>query len=149
MAAEAFTLVDFVRESNMIEGIYREPTKEEIQAHEQLFSQQITVESLREFVRTIAPGCDLRDGPGMDVVIGNHRPPYGGPLIPCLLSDLISDLYGLSAYEAHHRYERLHPFMDGNGRSGRALWLMLMGGIAKVPLGFLHTWYYQSLDYGR
>ena len=39
--------------------------------------------------------------------------------------------------------------MDGNGRSGRVLWLYNMGGIERVPLGFLHTFYYQALDASR
>ena len=51
-----------------------------------------------------------------------------------------------SPFAVHVAYENLHPFMNGNGRSGRALWLWHMGGIEKVPLGFLRTWYYQSLQ---
>ena len=52
----------------------------------------------------------------------------------------------LGACETHVRYELLHPFLDGNGRSGRALWLWLMG---QAPLGFLHTFYYQTLSAAR
>lgn len=28
----------------------------------------------------------------------------------------------------------------------RALWLWVMGGIENAPLGFLHTFYYQTLE---
>ena len=48
----------------------------------------------------------------------------------------------------HLRYETLHPFMDGNGRSGRILWAwqMLHHDIAPgIRLGFLHAFYYQTL----
>ena len=51
------------------------------------------------------------------------------------------------AWALHKHFESLHPFLDGNGRTGRALWLWMMGGIAQVPLGFLHTFYYQTLRY--
>jgi hypothetical protein len=38
---------------------------------------------------------------------------------------------------------RFGPTTDGNGRSGRALWLWCMRG--RAPLGFLHQFYYQTL----
>ena len=63
-----------------------------------------------------------------------------------ILADAVDECS--SAYVLHCRYESLHPFTDGNGRSGRALWLWMMGGIEEAPLGFLHTWYYQSLEAG-
>jgi hypothetical protein len=47
--------------------------------------------------------------------------------------------------EAHVRYETLHPFTDGNGRTGRALWYWMMVGSSRADLGFLHAFYYQTL----
>jgi Fic family protein len=54
----------------------------------------------------------------------------------------------LSPFAAHVRYEHLHPFTDGNGRSGRAIWAwqMLYQGRGEIPLGFLHHFYYQSIQ---
>lgn len=49
----------------------------------------------------------------------------------------------MSPFTTHLRYESIHPFSDGNGRSGRALWLWQMKG--RAPLGFLHQFYYQTL----
>lgn len=53
----------------------------------------------------------------------------------------------LNPYFFHKRYEEIHPFADLNGRTGRAIWLHQMLEEQDVPLGFLHTWYYQSLSY--
>ena len=139
----------FVRESNWIEGIKRDPTAEEIAAHEYFLSRDTPVISTFElFVERIQPGAVLRNKPGLDVQVGNHVAPPGGPEIEQRLQSLIyqANAHGEQvAYMLHRDYEYLHPFTDGNGRSGRVWWLKMMGGPEKVPLGFLHTWYYQSL----
>lgn len=145
-----FTLRDFVRESNRIEGIVRPPTPMEIKAHKLfLVPDQPTIERLAAFVYAVTPGKRLRYQSGMDVRVGNHRPIAGGPKVRHQLDLLLHDIPTHTPYAVHHRYETLHPFMDGNGRSGRVLWLWMMGGIECAPLGFLHHWYYQSLEAAR
>lgn len=146
-------LLAFVRQSNAIEGIVRAPTKAEVEAHRKLLSLGVVeVADLEEFVRVCAD-ARLRRGPGMDVRVGPHLPPRGGPQIEISLRELLADIQegALSPWKAHVRYETLHPFMDGNGRSGRALWLWQMRGIQNVrqPLGFLHAFYYQTLQGSR
>lgn len=154
-----FTLADFVIESNRIEGM-GPATLLEIRAHELLLAIEpaITINDVAKFVYTVTQEAPLRDRPGMQVYIGNHTPPPGGSKLMKSFSDLLyavsenrmyHGLRGLTPYEAHVQYETLHPFMDGNGRSGRAIWLWQMGGIERVPLGFLHTFYYQTLDGAR
>jgi hypothetical protein len=147
-----FGLEDFVTESNRIEGL-GPAQPHEVQAHvDYLALPALTTEALERFVaRITVPVAKLRAHRGMDVVVGHHRPPLGGARIVSDLRALLFlvNTHEIPAYDAHHQYETLHPFMDGNGRSGRLLWLWMMGGIQKVPLGFLHTWYYQSLEAER
>lgn len=143
-----FDLTDFVNESNRIEGILRSATQEEIAAHESFVSRiRPTIEDLQTLVSVLEPGAVLRDKAGLDVRVGSYYPPRGGPDIKKKLGYLLLTIGEYTPYTAHQAYENLHPFTDGNGRSGRALWLWHVGG--QAPLGFLHTYYYQALREGR
>lgn len=146
-------LIAFVRESNRIEGITRAPRAAEIEAHERLLDlPEIQVRDLEAFVSACQPGAVLRRLEGMNVLVGNHRPPPGGPGIVKELEWILdAACVRKDPYLIHHAYETLHPFMDGNGRSGRALWAWQMTsavGMSGLRLGFLHAWYYQSLQHG-
>lgn len=147
---KACSLADFITESNHIEGL-GPAESHELTAHTTLLAAPaLTIAALQAFVNTVAR-APLRSQHGMNVRVGQHFPPRGGPDIPRYLDQLLAAVSErrITPYEAHVEYETLHPFMDGNGRSGRAVWLWHMGGIENVPLGFLHTWYYQSLDAER
>ena len=138
-------IIRFIKESNRIERIFRDPTEKEIQAHKSLLDEKVmTVAVLEHFVDQIEPGIKLRDQVGMDVRIGHYYPPRGGPEVREKLTALLAALG--APYLVHHAYESLHPFMDCNGRSGRALWLWQRHGYA--PLNFLQEFYYQALDHG-
>lgn len=143
-----FTLEDFVTESNRIEGMGK-PTKREMQAHVDLLAApRVAVEGLERFVWEVTEGqAKLRTQPGMNVMVGGHAAPRGGPLVETMLQEILDT--SAHPFEVHVAYELLHPFMDGNGRSGRVLWLHRMGGIEMAPLGFLHTFYYQTLNWER
>ena len=145
-----WTLEDFVRESNRIEGILRDPTEGEIGVHERFLARDvISLKGLEDFVAVVQPGAVLRRKVGLNVRVSNHIAMPGGPKVEALLLDILARLRkdDKDAYPTHLAYEDLHPFTDGNGRSGRALWLWQMGG--EAPIGFLHMFYYQTLDAQR
>lgn len=134
-------LISFITESNKIENIFREPTYEEISEFERfLILDKITVDELIKFVSVYQPDAKLRDQYNMNVRIGNYYPPFGSPEIRDNLISLLETNY--DAYDLHVKYEKLHPFTDGNGRSGRALWAWKMKDISD---GFLRPFYYQTL----
>ena len=140
----------FVAESNRIEGINRDPTPDEVNIVRAFLNPtKINVGDLIMAVDVFEPGAKLRDKKGMDVRVGNHIAPPGGPTIKPNLTHIVHIAHGLeSPHAVHCDYEHLHPFTDGNGRSGRLLWLWMMvkrDGVMP-PLGFLHQWYYQSLE---
>ena len=147
-------LENFVRESNKIEGILREPTPEEVSGTEALLElERVDIFSLVSLVGIYQPGARLRDSVGLDVRIGNHTPPVGGQFVwnslKTLLDNMAWDAVHWTPYKVHIDYETLHPFTDGNGRSGRALWAwqMLHFDIwPELELGFLHAFYYQTLE---
>jgi Fic/DOC family protein len=147
---------EFVRESNRIEGILRSPNSTEVDSLVAFLRlKELHLMDVAILVSAFQPGAVIRDRIGLDVRIGAHIPPRGGPYIGTELSALLSDaaINRRHAYLIHHDYETLHPFMDGNGRSGRALWLWQMirfGNHQRVlARGFLHSWYYQSLQFRR
>lgn len=139
-------IVDFIRESNLIERILREPNLEEIEEFKRFLAlPKISIEELQRFVSVYEPNALLRDKNGLNVRIGNHIPLRGGPRVPKALQMILDNANDLDPYLLHCDYEWLHPFTDGNGRSGRALWAWMMKNEG-LELGFLHRFYYQALE---
>ncbi len=144
------TTLGFIDESNRIEGITRAPTLAEIEEHNRFMAlDKITINDLSRFVECYQPGAKLRSQPGMDVVVGQRFPPLGGETVILGFNELLHRVNerAIKPWAAHVEYEHLHPFMDGNGRSGRVLWywMMLRDGNPLTKLGFLHAFYYQTL----
>ena len=158
------TLEDFVVESNRIEGIERremengDPNPQfvrEVEVTRRFVQlQRPTIAALENFVAVCtgaaAHPAVLRRRIGQNVRVGNYFPPAGGPEIEPALQALLDKMgsTSYSVWRTHLAYESLHPFTDGNGRSGRVLWLWQMSGVCS--LGFLHAFYYQTLEgFGR
>lgn len=147
-------VVAFVVESNRIEGIYR-TTQAEIEATEKFLSEkEMSLTVINEVQSVYAPGMRLRDRVGMNVVVGNYVAPRGGRNIEIELMEMAGRLNkskpGIydNPWKMHVEFERLHPFMDGNGRTGRVIWAWHMKklGLDPFALPFLHRFYYQTLE---
>lgn len=140
---------DFMLESNQIEGIL-EVTEAEIKAFIKFMDlKKPSIEDLVEFVAVCQPDAKLRNKTSIpNVRVGNHIAPASGPTIEKCLKALLEDALDSNKcppWETHIVYEKLHPFTDGNGRSGRMLWAWQMGWKG-LSLGFLHKFYYQTLS---
>lgn len=145
--------IDFIKESNFIENIHREPTEDEIYEFLRFLKlKTIAVKDLEMFVSVYAQGHILRIKPHHNVTVGvgsnKYYAPFGGKEIREKLQSILDNMDTKGVFQTHVDYELLHPFTDGNGRSGRMLWAWQMNkNNGEFPaLKFLHHFYYQTLQ---
>lgn len=147
------SLTRFLTESLAIEGIYRGPTELEFDATVHFLSQsRMTIQAIVDLQRHYAPEKPIRAKASMNVRVGKYVAPPGGKAIEHALAHLAAAANtGDNPWTLHVEFEALHPFMDGNGRTGRALWAWCMQKVGEDPFGlpFLHRFYYQTLANSR
>ena len=148
---------NFIIESNKIEGIFVEPSEALVALYTDFVQMPLSTGAVIDFQRLISPDNGLRTRFGMDVRVGQHIAPCGGPKMLSELGQILGHIRddSLTPFSAHRAFLTLHPFMDGNGRTARAIWLNMMlkaplkaDRIMAENLGFLHTFYYQTLADG-
>ena len=90
------------------------------------------------------PGTMLRDATGAVV----YTPPQGATAIAALMDDLEKFINEPARFDAdslvkmaimHHQFESIHPFYDGNGRTGRILNVLYLvqQGLLDTPVLYL------------
>lgn len=94
-----------------------------------------------------------------------YEPPQDAVLIEKLMTDLVAFMHSDNGLDpllrmaiAHHQFESIHPFYDGNGRTGRILNLLMLQreGLLDLPVLYLSRYitstksrYYQLLQSTR
>lgn len=94
-----------------------------------------------------------------------YEPPQDAALIEKLMTQLVAFIHADDDYDpllrmaiAHHQFESIHPFYDGNGRTGRILNLLMLQreGLMELPVLYLSRYitstkaqYYQLLQSTR
>lgn len=142
-------LHEFQVESCAIEGITRSEGEAQREA-EALRSFLSTPTLIPRHVAWLAgefePGARLRSEEGMEVVVGHHLAPPGGPALVDMLEGILLAARANTPFWVYCAFESLHPLTDGNGRTGRAVWLWAMmrqeGGLDG---SFLEVFHRQAL----
>jgi len=140
-------LTNFIKESNKIENVFDEC---EIQYSRKAFNKlkKITLKSILQTHKLIMQNLDpeiagkIRDKP---VWVGGRE---------CSTENIEQELNklcvfipvdSLDALEWHIRFETIHPFLDGNGRTGRLIYYSQCQKIGVEPFLFSKynlKWYY-------
>src|SRR4051812_20495406 len=119
-----------IHESNLIEGI--DDVDQDIQSMlawkwlcDQRHLTSVVVKRLHKLITDKQPDLERKykgEFRDIQVYVGNHVPPRPG-LVKSAVSRWVKTCLDadLSARESHVRFETIHPFVDGNGRTGRML----------------------------
>jgi Fic family protein len=107
-----------------------------------ILAVQEEIEQNRAGLRKL-PGTALKNQATGQVI---YEPPQNPEEIARLMDELITFIHGdddldplLRMAIAHHQFETIHPFYDGNGRTGRVLSLLMLqrDGLLDLPVLYL------------
>lgn len=125
------TMMKYIHQSNLIEGYdHRKMDVQAYKAWEFLQEQKkLTHSVICEVQRLItltqndmAPEWrgHYRDHARINVTVGNHVPPVY-QMVPHHMENFLLDFEQEDSKWMHARFEDVHPFVDGNGRTGRMI----------------------------
>lgn len=114
-----------------------------------------TIKSVQMDVRKV-PGTTLSNQASGEII---YTPPVGEQVIRTLLSDWEAFLHADDSIDplikmaiAHYQFEAIHPFTDGNGRTGRVLNILFLieQELLSLPILYLSRYIVQNKqDYYR
>jgi Fic family protein len=155
-------MVEHIYQSNRIEGISDDREIEQsLTAWRWLMAQpDLTHDVVREVQRVVvanqvelkpAERGAYRDVSQVNVVVGGYRPPHWQD-VPALMDAWLAGLGSRTPWLNHVEFEGVHPFVDGNGRTGRMLlWReQILGGFEPMLiLGDHRLAYFRDLEWHR
>jgi Fic family protein len=114
-----------------------------------LFEELVqTIKSSRFSIRKL-PGTKIANGQGEII----YTPPEGEKVIRDLLANLEQFLYAYDDLDPlikmavmHYQFEAVHPFPDGNGRTGRIINILYLveAGLINLPILYLSRYIIQN-----
>lgn len=129
MSVVMYQIEEYLRESNAIEGVHDEAALSQAkEAWEYLKTQDtLTHETLKRVHELLL--CNRQpdiagEYRNVNVYVGNDTPPSPGALDKYMEKLLTIEVdSALAALQWHVKFEKIHPFEDGNGRVGRLVYL--------------------------
>jgi Fic family protein len=109
---------------------------------ETVLAVQAELEQNRAGLRKL-PGTVLKNESSGDVI---YEPPQDAAEVQSLMGNLIDFIHAEDGLDpllrmaiTHHQFESIHPFYDGNGRTGRILNLLMLqrNGLLDLPVLYL------------
>lgn len=134
---------EHIHQSNLIEGydsVEHDATsdvawgylvRQEKLTHEVIKNVQMIIVAPQEL--DILEVAEYRDTTKRNATVGNQAAPLW-PMVKGLMDNWLLDYKKMTPKQAHIRFEKIHPFCDGNGRTGRMLMWWQQIKIGEEPL---------------